>query len=602
MHLQNAVSRRYYGDTLGKTTEDVCPDERILARWLEKNRRAFAGERVEGDVELAIRGEQRYFHNIITPIRDGGEAFGILGVNIDITEQKRAEVALRQSERCYRALAESTRDIIYIVDRQGTLLYANQAASQRTGISAGEIVGKRQADLFPSEMAQAHVEKIGRVIATGEVLEEDELFHFGPEEVWLRVHLLPLRDEAGQITSVMGVCHNITERKRAEEMLRESEERYRHLAEAIPHPVWRSDAEGKQIDCNRRWQEYTGQTPEEAQGDGWMKALHPDDVAWAVQRKREDVAGGKIYQAEYRLWRASDRSYRWHLAQAVPMKNKDGKILAWFGSVVDIDDQKQAQEALVEREARLLEAQEVARLGFYVMDIAKGRWTSSEVLDRIFGIPVDYERTVDGWDDLVHPDERQEMLDYFLKEVVGEKKPFDREYQIVRYGDKQVRWVHGLGRLEFGKEGQPVSMLGTIQDITERKQTQVALKKAHDELKQRVQERTAELSKANECLRQSNDELQTIYDGMIEGLLITDIETKRFLRVNPSMCRMLGYSEKELLAASIKDIHPPEEVPNDLQKFQAAAEGRVSINEDRPIVRKDGQCLLCGYHGSSGFL
>ena len=80
---------------------------------------------------------------------------------------------------------------------------------------------------------------------------------------------------------------------RTEAALRESEERYRLLAEAIPHPVWRSDAEGRQIDCNRRWQEYTGQTPEEAQGDGWMKALHPDDVAWAIQRKREDVAGGE---------------------------------------------------------------------------------------------------------------------------------------------------------------------------------------------------------------------------------------------------------------------------------------------------------------------
>jgi PAS domain S-box-containing protein len=128
----------------------------------------------------------------------------------------------------------------------------------------------------------------------------------------------------------------------------------------------------------------------------------------------------------------------------------------------DISRRKRAEEALIERETRLLEAQEVASLGFYVPDIATGRWTSSLVLDRIFGIPDDYSKTLEGWDDLVHPDERQAMLDYFLKEVVGGRRPFDREYRIVRYGDKEVRWVHGLGRLQFNEDGQPVSMRSAL--------------------------------------------------------------------------------------------------------------------------------------------
>ena len=98
-------------------------------------------------------------------------------------------------------------------------------------------------------------------------------------------------------------------------------------------------------------------------------------------------------------------------------------------------------------------------------------------------------------------------------------------------------------------------------------------------------------------MRESHEHLQTIHDEMVEGLLITDIESKRFTRVNASLCRMLGYSEEELLAASIKDIHPPEEVSNDLQRFQAAAEGRVSINEDRPVLRKDGSVFYADITG-----
>ncbi len=220
--LQNAVSRQYYGNALGKTAAQVCPDEHVLPRWIESNRRVLGGEPLEREVDMQVRGDRRHFYSILAPIQADGSLYGMLGVNVDITVRRQAEEALRESEERYRALAESTRDIIYIVDQEGTLLYANSAASRSMGLPCSEIVGKRQRDLFPPEMAQAHIEKIGRVFTTGEVLEEDELFHFGPEEVWLRVHLLPIRDRTGQITSVMGVCHNITDRKRAEEALQKA--------------------------------------------------------------------------------------------------------------------------------------------------------------------------------------------------------------------------------------------------------------------------------------------------------------------------------------------------------------------------------------------
>jgi PAS domain S-box-containing protein len=120
--------------------------------------------------------------------------------------------------------------------------------------------------------------------------------------------------------------------------------------------------------------------------------------------------------------------------------------------------------------------------------------------------------------------------------------------------------------------GHPKALMAVIRDISGRK-------------------------KAEEALRQQHLQLQTICDEMVEGLLITDIETKRFVRVNASICRMLGYAEEELLAASIPDIHPAAEVADDLQRFQAVAEGRVSINEDRPVLRKDGSIFYADITG-----
>ena len=419
-----------------------------------------------------MNGQDKSKQDIIDELEEMRRRVAALeGIDAD---RKRAEEALRQSEGRYRALAEFARDIIFILDRQGTLLYANQAAAQCIGIPASDIVGKRQADLFPPEMARSQLEKIARVFATGEVIEYDDLFHFGPAKVWLRIHLIPIRDEAGQITTVMGVCHNITERKLTE-------------------------------------------------------------------------------------------------------------------------------LALAEREAQLLEAQEVANLGFYVVDLATGCCATSSVLDEVLGIPADYERTVEGWADRIHPDERQEVLDYF-EEVVEAKKPFDREYRIVRYGDKQLRWVHGLGRLQFNEDRQPVSMLGTLQDITERKLAEEALTQAHDELEQRVKERTAELATANENL----NIFRRFAEDAEDGFGMSDFDG-RIVYANPTLCRLCGEEKPENIVGKSVFAYFPEEykqcrrdelIPALLRDGHLHIEHTLSPRHGKPIQVLQSTFLIRDKEGS----
>ncbi len=144
-------------------------------------------------------------------------------------------------------------------------------------------------------------------------------------------------------------------------------------------------------------------------------------------------------------------------------------------TMVDISALKTAQEKLKESETFLNEAQQIANLGAYSMDLATGQWKSSENLDQIFGIDAQFDRSVEGWASLVHPEWQQMMVDYFVNDVIGNKTDFDKEYKIVRNTDKAERWVHGIGRLKFDLRGQPIAMVGVIQDITEQKQAADAL-------------------------------------------------------------------------------------------------------------------------------
>jgi len=138
---------------------------------------------------------------------------------------------------------------------------------------------------------------------------------------------------------------------------------------------------------------------------------------------------------------------------------------------------KQMTQELRESETSLKEAQAIANLGSYILDIRTGTWKSSDELDRLFGIDAAYPRTIEGWEQLLHPDDRSMMDSYLKNDVLAQHTTFDREYRIVRQNDQSPRWVRGLGELKFDAKGKVVSMSGTIQDITAHKEAEATLTK-----------------------------------------------------------------------------------------------------------------------------
>ena len=168
----------------------------------------------------------------------------------------------------------------------------------------------------------------------------------------------------------------------------------------------------------------------------------------------------------------------------------------------DILIRSQAEEKhLKESEKLLQETQKIARLGSFVWDLTSGLWKSSDILDEIFGIDEKFDRSFQGWLSLVHPDHRSEMMQYVSYNVLELGLKFNKEYQITKMNDGEVRWVHGVAELELDLTNKPIKLIGIILDISERKKVEEEVRMLNADLEKRVSERTNQLENANRELQ-----------------------------------------------------------------------------------------------------
>jgi len=220
--------------------------------------------------------------------------------------------------------------------------------------------------------------------------------------------------------------------------------------------------------------------------------------------------------------------------------------------------------ALEESDYFFRESQRAAGIGSYKMDFAAGIWESSAVLDTIFGIDGTYRRDVRGWLDLIHPDDQAPMGQYLRDEVLAGRKPFAREYRILRRKDGATRWVNGLGEITFGDAGQVLSLIGTIQDITDRKRAEAAL-------------------------GESEQRYRTQFSLASEGI-ITHTPDGKLLEVNEAFARMHGYSPEEMVHMRLKDVDRPASTEKAAERLGRILAGEA-LTFEVEHVHRDGQIL-----------
>jgi len=349
--------------TLGKCAFDVFPflkeigEDKFLRDVLE-GKTVIARDR---PYRVPETGREGVFEGYYSPFRNQeGEIVGGLAIVRDVTQRKRAEEALRESEERYRDLVDHSDILIGTHDVTGRVLSLNRAVAELCGFSsADQLVDRSVADFLSPDVRHLFNDYLQEVLTKGRARGLMRV-QTGSGEQRIIEYDNSLRQVSPEKPIVRCVGRDVTEQKRAEHALRESEERFRTMANAAPVMIWMAAPDSLCTFFNQPWLDFTGHPMEEQIGNGWAAFVHPDDLSRCMDTYLTAFKARTKFEMEYRLRRA-DGEYRWILDIGTPLFAPPGTFAGYIGSCSDVTEHKQAQERLQQLSGRLIKLQEQER-------------------------------------------------------------------------------------------------------------------------------------------------------------------------------------------------------------------------------------------------
>ena len=552
-------------ELVGQNVEMLESENTTHSRREILQRFIAAGEPWGGESAWRCRNGERFdIEQTITPIRDRSSTVThALWTLQNITERRRAEEALQSSQAVLRAILNSIPVRVFWKDRNLAYLGCNTPFARDAGLENPEdLIGLDDYATNWGGQAKHYRADDRAVIESGVsklLIAETQTTPSG-EQIDLLTSKVPLRDANGEIIGVLGTYYDITERKRSQDALRESEERYQALFDRSLDCVYLTDFEGQFLDANQAALELLGYKLEDITKLTLASLLTEDQVPKALQTIGDILTIGRQQNpAEFRLRRRDGRHVL--VESQGSLIYRDGKPFAIQGIARDITERKRVQEALLKSEALLNESEEMAKVGGWKLDLGTKELTWSREVYRIHEVDADFVPTLEEAIRFYSPESRP-AIQQAVERAIEYGEPFDLELELVTAKNRRL-WVHARGRVQR-RPGESTVLSGTFQDIDTRK-------------------------RADEELRASEEQFRQLADNINEVLFIGEAERAGLDYLSPIYEEIWGRPRQALYerASAWPEAFHADDRDTAFDFFTRACRGERAHTEGR-ILRPDG--------------
>ena len=511
-----------------RTRTYLRPDGTLMPAEEFASVRAIKKQRAVYNVETGVvKQDGEVIWTSVSAVPVAFPDWKVVVVTSDITERKVAEEALRESEERLRRLYQQAPLGYQSLNAEGCFIDVNRAWLDLLGYSRDEVIGRWFGDFLAPQEVDVFKQRFPRFKATGEVHVDLEMIQRAASTIIVHIDGKIGHDEHGQFKQTHCILYDITERKRAEDALRESEERHRSLVEAVPDVIYTISAEdGSLTSLNPAFETVTGWSRAEWIGKPFASLVHPDDLPLAEQTFQRALRGETQPSYELRVLSKSGECLVGEFTSTPHVK--DGKVVGEFGIARDITERKKVEQVLQQERILLRTLIDNLPDAIYVKDMAS-RKTVANLAD-VHNTGRQSEAEVLGKDDFeLFPKDLAERFFADDQSVIQTGQPILEREEYVLDAEGQKRWLLTSKLPLRDEKGQVVGLVGIGRDITSRK-------------------------RAEEILKESEKKYRILFEEMPVGIAISTIEGK-IIEINNAQAEMIGYTVEELAGRSVNEYY-----------------------------------------------
>lgn len=536
-------------------------------------------------VLVAKDGTKRPIDDSAAPIRDAaGTMIGVVLIFREVTEQRRTERVLREREQELQLVTDRAPVFLAHCDRDCRYKFVNKGYAALFGLTTQEAIGKRMPDVLGEQQYARIRQHVDAALAGKSVEFEVELPHEHDGPLVMNCAYVPEFDRDGRVEGLVAVIADVTQRKRAEDALRESRQQLDLALQAADIGQWDLRLIDRTASRNLRHDQifgYDSLLPEWTI-ETFLAHVVPEDRERVDSGFQEAINSASPWDFECRIRRA-DGAAGWIWAKGRVFADGNGQPCRMAGTVADITERKQVEMALQDARSRLEAALEAGAIVTWTWDIPNNRIFSDKNLAKLFSLaPSEAEGgSVDQYIDAIHPDD-QARVTAALRRSVESGEDYEADYRVVQ-PDGSVRWVVARGRAERDSAGQPVRMPGVLVDITDRKRLEEELRIRIEQLanaNRHKEELLASLRESEEKLRLlANTIPQLAWMARPDGYIVW---------YNRRWYDYTGSSPEEMEGWGWQSVHDPEVLPKVLERWKQAISSGEPFEMVFPLKSAEG--------------